>query len=105
MQARKESHCGCETQARKEMHCGCDCDGARLTLQKLEFAINDVVLYLDAYPDSAPALAYYQKLIAERNALRETIKADCGPMTIYENTSCDGWTWVNGPWPWQIDAN
>ena len=96
---------GCEMQTRKESHCGHGCDGAKLALQKLEFAINDVVLYLDAYPDSAPALAYYRKLIEERNALREAIKTDCGPMTIYENTSCDGWTWVDGPWPWQIDAN
>ncbi|MBR6709297.1 MAG: spore coat protein CotJB, partial [Clostridia bacterium] len=28
-----------------------------------------------------------------------------GPLTIYGNTSHEGWAWVTGPWPWEYDAN
>ena len=100
----------CRLQPRTGSCCECGnrsdgCDKAIYELQKLEFAINDVALYLDAYPDSCAALAYYQKLIAERDALRMAYQTACGPMTIYENTSAEGWKWTNGPWPWHYEGN
>ena len=74
-------------------------------LRKLEFAIVDAALYLDAYPHAECAIAYYHKLIDERDALRKKITETCGPLTIYENRSTDSWDWTDGPWPWDPDAN
>lgn len=107
--------------------CGCGCGGNSRTasdspcgkkkcmddtcqkemeyLRKLEFAIVDVALYLDAYPNSDCALAYYHKLLDERDSLRKMIKESCGPLTIYENANTTDWDWVEGPWPWHPDAN
>ena len=74
-------------------------------LRKLEFAIVDVALYLNAYPKSDCALAYYHKLVEERECLYKQINEMCGPMTLYDNQSKTAWKWTDGPWPWQTDSN
>ncbi len=80
------------------------CSRMKLRLQQLEFALDDIVLYLDAYPECNQALEYYHTLLEERNHLREIINEECGPMTNFSNHSKDTWLWTNGPWPWQIEA-
>lgn len=75
------------------------------TLRKIEFAIVDVALYLNAYPESECALAYYHKLIEERKCLLQKIHETCGPTTLYDNVSETCWKWIEGPWPWQYGAN
>ena len=74
-------------------------------LQKVDFAITETVLYLDAYPSSQEALAYYHKLITERDMLNERLAALGKPTTHFDNTAKDQWLWTKGPWPWQIEAN
>jgi len=75
-------------------------------LQALDFSIIDTVLYLNAYPDSREALAYYQKLVAERDSLKMGMAQTChSPVTAFENASTDSWDWINGPWPWEASAN
>ena len=103
---RTGSTCGCNTRD-GDAHGGKggECCALMQKLRTLEFAIVDTALYLNAYPDSDCALAYYHKLLEERDCLRKTINEQCGPLNIYENTDKDGWRWTDGPWPWQIDAN
>ena len=74
-------------------------------LQKVDFAITETVLYLDAYPNSKEALAYYHRLITERDMLNERLAALGKPTTHFDNTAKDQWLWTKGPWPWQIEAN
>ena len=74
-------------------------------LQKVDFAITETVLYLDAYPNSKEALAYYHRLITERDMLNERLAALGRPTTHFDNTAKDQWLWTKGPWPWQIEAN
>ena len=90
--------------APRSAECGL-CREAMERLKMLEFAIVDVAHYLNAYPDSECALAYYHKLLAERDMLRTKMNETCGPLTIYDNTSKDSWDWVKGPWPWNPEAN
>ena len=74
-------------------------------LQALDFSIYDTVLYLDAYPDSADALAYYNKLLAERDTLIKALAASHNaPITAFDNAG-NRWDWVGGPWPWEASAN
>ena len=74
-------------------------------LQALDFSIYDTILYLDAYPDSADALAYYNKLLAEREELIRVLSREHGaPMTAFDNAG-KTWDWVNSPWPWEAAAN
>ena len=74
-------------------------------LQKVDFAIVETCLYLDAYPYSREALAYYHKLVTEQKMLKDRLAALGRPVTNSENTAKDQWLWTKGPWPWQIEAN
>lgn len=75
------------------------------TLRALDFAIQETALYLDAYPQHLEALEYYHALIAQREKVAAAYESSCGPLTIYGNRSRKSWDWVNGPWPWEADAN
>ncbi len=84
----------------------CDtCTAQKKALRAIDFAINDTVLYLDAYPDCRQALDYYHRLIAQRKAILEKYQGQCPPMTFYGNESRDSWDWTMTPWPWEPDAN
>ena len=73
-------------------------------LQKVEFALVDTILYLDAYPECKAAMAHYKKLLAERDGLLAKLNAMGVPMTAMSNYS-DEWNWTNSPWPWEYEAN
>lgn len=70
-------------------------------IQEVDFAIYEVVLYLDAYPHSAEALAHYHKLMHTRKALIDEYQAKVGPMTMFGNKSESSWDWSATPWPWE----
>ena len=70
-------------------------------LRMLDFAIQEVALYLDGYPDCREALCYYHKLTERRRAVAERVSAVCGPVTYLDNMSEDEWSWVKTPWPWE----
>lgn len=74
-------------------------------ISMLDFAIAETVLYLDAYPECTAALDYYHRLIEQREAYAKEYQSKCGPITNQGVRSCDGWSWVKGPWPWEYDAN
>ena len=80
-------------------------DNASLSrrLQAIDFALQDTVLYLDAYPDDADALDYYHSLLGARAGILASRPKNL-PLTAYDNTGAT-WDWINSPWPWEIDAN
>ena len=99
------------------MHGGCGChnnhDGGSMSaaqaqllakLRKVDFAIYDIMLYLDAYPHCKAALDHYKKLVAESNTLREQLANSGMPITASQNCG-EGWSWINSPWPWEYEAN
>ncbi len=71
---------------------------------KVEFALDEVNLYLDVYPNCREALAYYHKLMAVREKLVAEYEMK-SPITHYGNRSTTSWDWIESPWPWQYDAN
>lgn len=74
-------------------------------LRAIDFALVEVALYLDAYPDNCEALAYYHKLMKEREALAEEMSKTYGPLNHRDNRSQSSWQWVQTPWPWEHEAN
>lgn len=72
-------------------------------LQALAFAKVECELYLDAYPECAAALEYYQNLIDEYAKLVEIYENTVGPIR-QESIKGDRWTWVDTPWPWQMNG-
>jgi spore coat protein JB len=91
----------------RQEHHGCDC-ACREKLQQiraLDFAIQETVLYLDAYPENRQALEYYHTLLKERKETVAEYEQKCGAVTMFGNTSGNAWQWISGPWPWEYDAN
>jgi spore coat protein JB len=74
-------------------------------IQEIDFALYETILYLDAYPESAEALAYYHSLLDARKRLVGEYERVYSPLTAFSNTSTSKWNWVNDPWPWQYEAN
>ena len=81
------------------------CCEVREKLRAVDFALVETSLYLDAYPDCAEALAYYRQLLAERHVLVQNYTQTCGPLTVCDDVSQNGWQWVKAPWPWEPEAN
>ena len=91
--------------------CGCGCGEVSASCQKLmeqiravDFALYEVILYLDVYPHSCDALETYHKLKAQREALRKEYENTCGPLTAFENQSGASWDWISSPFPWEYGA-
>ena len=82
-----------------------DCRHQMHQLRALDFAIQETVLFLDAYPHHRQALAYYHELLEQRKHLIAAYEKKCGPLTVYGNESRTSWDWTSGPWPWEVDAN
>ena len=55
------------------------------TIQELDFAIYETILYLDVYPNNQDALEYYHTLVTERNTLAAEYEATHGPLTASSN--------------------
>ncbi len=73
-------------------------------LQKISFALVELVLYLDAYPNCEKAKKYYKELMAERDALVKSL-AEAGFPVSAMNSQSSEWVWTKGPWPWEYEAN
>ena len=74
-------------------------------LRAIDFAIQETVLFLDAYPEDRQALAYYHKLMEQRAQLLAAYEKSNGPVTMYGNRSRNAWDWIEDPWPWEPEAN
>lgn len=91
--------------------CGCGNGGGSTACQKLmeqiravDFALYEVVLYLDVYPHSCDALETYHKLKAQKEALHKEYESSCGPLTAFSNESGESWDWIGSPFPWEYGA-
>lgn len=73
-------------------------------LQKISFALTETVLYLDAYPNCEKAKSFYRELFKERDMLLKALSDMGMPMTAMQ-VEGNEWTWTNGPWPWEYEAN
>ena len=96
--------CGREREERNNGACG-DCHKLLQQIRAVDFALYEVVLYLDVYPTSCEALETYHKLVARYKDLCEQYERECGPLTMAGNLSHTAWDWINKPFPWENSAN
>jgi len=79
------------------------------------FAAWELRLYLDTHPDDEKALAAYKQLCAaQANTCNYACNTCQGRVQRGDAVSPMGgckpcgekvWTWINGPWPWEYEAN
>ena len=74
-------------------------------LTALDFFLVDLQLYLNTHPTDREALAKYNAVVAEANALRQEYEKMFGPLTSFRSASKYPWQWIEDPWPWQSQFN
>ena len=74
-------------------------------LQVLNFAIQDLALYLDTHRDDREALETYRTYQQMYQKCREQYQAKYGPMNHMSSDHCDDYRWLDDPWPWEYSKN
>lgn len=70
-------------------------------IQKLQFAVLDLALFLDTHPNDPIALYRHHAYAAQLKQLKEAFETQYGPMTIFGLEMGDTWRYINSPWPWE----
>ncbi len=71
-------------------------------IQRYSFTAVELNLYLDTHPTDAKALEMYQSIVDKLKDLTEKYEYNYGPLTAKGTNSGDHWTWIDGPWPWEM---
>ncbi len=71
----------------------------------LDFALYELVLFLDSHPKSRRAMELMADYKRKRAELIEEYEAKFGKyiLTINDVPVSDSWKWIEGPWPWDTD--
>ena len=74
-----------------------------MNYQQYNFALNDLNLYLDNYPNDTGAINLYKEYLNIIKKIQKEYEKEYGPlkcnsMYIGNNT----WKWNNNPWPWEV---
>ena len=71
-------------------------------IDSLEFALIDLNLYLDIYPDDKNTIALFNKYRNEQNELLNEYQNKYGPILLNSDALNNmPWMWDNNPWPWE----
>jgi len=81
-----------------------NCDKVALLrrIQQLNFQMIETALFLDNQPECQAALMAYEGFRTEHQQAKAEYEERFGPLSFEGvNTERDGWSWINGPWPWE----
>lgn len=71
-------------------------------IQKLQFYVLDLNLYLDVFPDCPKAKEDFDKMSCSLNKLIWDYENEFGPLTNFGSAYFQNpEDWVNSPWPWE----
>ncbi len=117
--ARSGMSCGCgrsgstrssqmQENTAQRYSCGCGGRDGRgkawmRRLKMVDFALQELVLYLDMYPDCRRALDKYHALREEREKLLRALEDSGIAVTAMNNNSREHWDWADAPWPWEYE--
>ena len=73
---------------------------AMAELMALDFAIDELGLYLTTHPTDQEVLKLYWSYIEIAKEGREKYQKMYGPLLQTDITEGDGFAWLNDPWPW-----
>ena len=90
--------CGCESKPSQDYR------KLMEQIRAVDFALYEVILYLDVYPHCREAMETYHKLRERSEALHREYESTKGPITAFGNQSPDSWDWMKKPFPWEYDA-
>lgn len=70
-------------------------------LQALQFAIQELTLFLDTHPDDADAASLLQSYIELWQKGVRVYEEQYGPLTQMQAVQDGTFRWLQGPWPWE----
>ena len=93
------------TGANRMNGCGCDCLKLKKRIQELGFSLIETGLYLDSHPCCGEAMEYFTTLKKQYLDAVQSYEKSCGPLTFLAGRGEGCYTWVQTPWPWELEAN
>lgn len=72
-------------------------------IREYNFAIIELALYLDTHPNDERALCKHNEYCEILKRLEDKYQKKYGPLTI--KIPCGEWRWLEGPLPWEREAN
>lgn len=73
-----------------------------LQIDENRFAIIELGLYLDLYPNDTNILNKYNSYLRKEKELITIYESKYGPMTLNSPVQTNNWLWNNSPWPWEV---
>ena len=89
------SNCVCKKQNQEEM---------LREIMALNFAVNDLALYLDTHPTDRCAIEKHSEYVEKVMKLTEEYQRLYGPLTVNFINQGNCWQWSDEPWPWERGA-
>ena len=74
-------------------------------IQMYSFAMKDMNLYLDIYPDDKNILNNFHNYRKKYEVLKKQYESEYGPLCMSNTLNTEKWTWVSNPWPWDKGGN
>jgi len=72
-------------------------------LQKIDFVLYELTLYLDTHPTDMQAIQQYNQLTQSRKSMAQAFELKFGPLMAYgQSFTRYPWQWIQTPWPWQV---
>lgn len=74
-------------------------------IQALQFAVQELALYLDTHRDDSEALELYRTYQKMLHHCKMEYQKKRGPLTHQHISECQDYDWICDPWPWEYSAN
>lgn len=73
-------------------------------IDSLDFAMQDLNLYLDLNPGDGKSIELYNYYLNQYREVMTVYQEKFGPITLdSEALRANRWEWINSPWPWEAD--
>ncbi len=73
-----------------------------MQIMEYTFAMIDLQLYLDMYPNDKDALKLFNTYLNNKKELTNMFEEKYGPLTIDSEVQRNNWLWDNSPWTWEV---
>lgn len=77
-------------------------DDLILQIDENRFAMIELGLYLDLYPNDINALNIFNSYLKRKNDLINLYESKYGPLSLDSMFQTNNWLWDNSPWPWEV---
>lgn len=74
-------------------------------VQMYLFTAYDLQLFLDTHPDDKKAFAMFRDVVMKSKEAIAEYQDQYGPLTANATIMFDTYKWIEGPWPWEKEAN